>query len=268
MTPTSHDQGGHPDHIAALATTLMHNEGVDLIKEHRVGEVLDKAVMESWDLRRRISSSDLAKLLVAHEGVSPGSGRPMIIKLRGFHVIGRIVLDFATEALPFELSDCSIPDGISARSAQLTDVSLLRCHVSSGSLPAVDIQGATLDHDLRLDRSSIDTSASSTPAVLLAEARIAGKLTAKGTRVVSLTGPALDAEQCSIGTFTLLDEGFDARGDTREGLVNLTGGANFVWPSFYSLWAFGESQWPCLRFAACQTTRRSARRQNQRHEQQ
>jgi hypothetical protein len=194
-----------------------------LVEHVERGQVLDLAgdgpvdepAMRAWGDDHTISAGVIRDIV---RGKLAGDPDPHGLRLRGARIHGRLDLENITSTVAIELDSCLLDEGVNAREADLTSLSLTACRVSHPTEPALDATRltATVLHLYRFNGKASCTRG----AVRLFGAHI-GMLNCTGARITNDSGPALDADRLQVTGNTLLRNGFKAIGTGESAAIRL-----------------------------------------------
>lgn len=181
----------------------------------------------------------------AYSDVTPD---PKGLRIRGARVEGRIDLDHLISDIPLEIAQSELGGGLTAHNAQLTSLSLIEMTIDRSSrdeavLHLEDLKIGQLElRDLELKNSNFcalnansinitgtanftrltANGAGPQGAVCIPGAVVGGQLILSGAKLISINGPALVADELTIGLDALLHDGFTAEGSGIPGTVRLS----------------------------------------------
>ena len=170
-----------------LVEHVCRGDWLDLIPEIPRDKVIDEATMRSWGDSQTCSATVIRDILRGRLAASPD---PHGLRLRGAKITGRLDLENLSTEVSFELGDCLLEEGLLARDAHLTFVSLTGCRLEHPSEPALDAGRLTCSV---LDLSGTTIIGHADGAVSLRSAHIGGDLGCDGASLRSPAGPALSA---------------------------------------------------------------------------
>jgi hypothetical protein len=196
----------------SLVEHVGRGEWLDLAKDAAV----DEAAMRSWGESRACRAGVIRDILC---GQPAAGGDPHGLRLRGARIIGRLDLENVTTDVHLELRDCLLEQGVLARGARLSFVSLAGCQIEHPSEPplAADRLACSV---LDLSGTRI-TGHANADAVRLAGARIGGSLDCDDAAFHSDSGAALYAYGLEVSLGVFLSGGFAATGAGQIGAVSL-----------------------------------------------
>jgi adhesin HecA-like repeat protein len=168
-----------------------------------VPDLDDPAGGASWGAARTVPAELLVELLVGAR--TPLRARRLqAVRVRGARITGRLNLEAATLACPLLLQDCYLEQSISLNQARAQVILLPGCHLPGLTAEQLETRG-----NLVLDRSSV------TGEVRLLGAHIGGQLRFNGASLTNPDGPALNADEITVGQGVFCLEGFAAAGEVR-----------------------------------------------------
>jgi hypothetical protein len=173
----------------------------------------------TWDDDRALRADVLREVL---RGRLAPDADPRGIRVRGARIEGRLDLDHLTCALPLSMRDCLLPQGLTAREAQLSVLDLAGSRLDQATEPCLDAARLTLRGSLLLAGTVVSTQADA-GAIVLDGAQIGGDVDAAGAVVRNLSGPALTADNLRVGQSLSLTGGFTAEGTGGRGAVRFVG---------------------------------------------
>jgi hypothetical protein len=162
-----------------------------------------------------------------------GAAGPCTVELREASITGTLSLERATVvSYPVQGQDGGAGPGSGGGAVGLSgatiggDLVLAGATLTSAAGPALRADQVTVAGDaFRCDHSGADFRATGTGdlgAVCLAGAHVHGQLCLRGAALTSKNGPALGADEVTVGGDALLDLGFTATGAASDGAVILT----------------------------------------------
>ena len=200
-----------------LAEHVCRGDWLDLIPEIPRDKVIDEATMRSWGDSQTCSATVIRDILRGRLAANPD---PHGLRLRGAKITGRLDLENLSTEVSFELGDCLLEEGLLARDAHLTFVSLTGCRLEHPSEPALDADRLTCSV---LDLSGTTIIGHADGAVSLRSAHIGGDLGCDGASLRSPAGPALSANGLQVDQTMLFGGGFTAVGAGETGAISLLG---------------------------------------------
>jgi hypothetical protein len=177
---------------------------------------VDEKAMRAWDDTRTISATAIRDIVRGRLATNPD---PHGLRLRGARIRGRVDLENISSTLAVDLRDCLLDQGMTVRHATLSILRLAGCRISHATEPPLDATRLTAG-TVVLSGSTVDAK-SPEGGVRLVGARIGGTLSCTGTRLHNDSGPALYADQLTVGQSTFLRNGFTAIGAGDVGAIHL-----------------------------------------------
>jgi hypothetical protein len=181
-------------------------------------EVVDEAAMRSWGDNRTCRATVIRDILRGRLAPDPD---PHGLRLHGARISGQLELDYLSTDVSLELSDCLLEEGVIARDARLSFVSLAGCLIGQHAGSPLNAERLTCS-TLNLSRLRIIGHAEY-GAVVLVGARIDSRLNCSGAKLRNDSGPALTADHLQVGGDLRLTDGFTATGSGELGAVRLIG---------------------------------------------
>ena len=178
------------------------------------GEMIDEAAMRGWSEARSVRAAVLRDIV---RGRLAGDPDPRGLRLCGARIIGRPDLANVTSRVSLELVDCLLEEGIAARCANLTALTLTRCRLEHPTLPPLDGERLTNTVGMSL-AGTVISGHGERGAVRLVEAQL-GHLDCSAATLRNCSGPALHAEGANVEQQVLLADGFHATGASASGAV-------------------------------------------------
>ncbi|NYH79247.1 hypothetical protein FHR84_002581 [Actinopolyspora biskrensis] len=105
------------------------------------------------------------------------------------------------------------------------DLTLHGAWLAASDTPALDLSGATIGGDLCLDDEFTASSESHGGALRLLRATIGDTLSLSRARLTATNGPALHADNLTVGNNLFLGDGFTANSGSSDGTLRLPGGS-------------------------------------------
>lgn len=179
-----------------------------LIRTAAAGALLDLG--DSGD-DRAVRAELLVELL---SGERPSqNGRVRAVKLRGARITGVLDLEATEVVCPLLLADCRFEEPVSLREAAVPALYLPGCQVPGLAAEQLRTAGnLELNHGFTADGE-----------VTLLGARVGGKLSLSGARLVNPGGRALNADRLTVEQGMFCREGFTAEGEVRLLGARITG---------------------------------------------
>ncbi|MGH3662289.1 MAG: hypothetical protein ACRDTQ_10600 [Micromonosporaceae bacterium] len=211
----SKSRGPRANLEARLSECVSRGQQLDLAD----GEPVDESSMRGWDDSHAVPAELIREILRGRLAPDPD---PRGLQLRGARIVGRLDLDNLTSAVPLELYDCLLSEGLSAVEASLSVVLLAGCVLEHPD-------GAPFDADrLRTTAGvffpgTVITAKSLDGAVRLVGARVGGQLRCDGAKIRNESGPALHADGLQVDQDVHLRNQFEAVSTVADGAVRLLG---------------------------------------------
>ena len=131
-------QGGLTSVEQLLVANVCSGEPLDLIPDVLAGETIDEDTMRSWGPSQTCSATVIRDILRGELAADPD---PRGLQLRGAKITGRLDLENLSTKVSFELTDCLLEQGVIAREARMTSVSLRGCRLEHPIDPPLDAAG-------------------------------------------------------------------------------------------------------------------------------
>ncbi len=183
------------------------------------GDVIDEAAMRSWAQSRNCRASVIRDILLGR--LAPDID-PHGVRLRGARITGRLDLEALTTDVWLELEDCLLEEGISARYARLSGLSLAGCLIEHPADPAeAPMDGEGLGCGLLNMMGAIVIGDTDRGAVDLTAAHVSDRLDLTEVKMRNGSGPAVDGNTLTVGKNMRLSGQFTGSGN--DGAVSVLG---------------------------------------------
>lgn len=192
---------------------------LELANAMLAGEVLDLSNRRERTVRAEVIRSLLmGRWPDSVSARSPKVSDPKGLRLHGAVISGRIDLEHLRTTSRLQLTNTTIDKGISLSYACIPDIVLTGSTLSSTSLTALNASQATIEHDLCLQRVTINGSGPQS-CIRLSKSYIGGDLDLTAASVINREGPSLVANGLTVGGNAYLE--MIAIGNTSIGTVRL-----------------------------------------------